>query len=142
MHKIITVDDLTLIFSPLKGLNTASLGIFLCTGSRDEKKSAKGIAHFLEHLLFKGTKSHSHRQIKKEIEGRGGALNGFTSQESTGYYAHFLKNNLKPTLDILMDMVLNPLLKKEDIEKERNVILEEIKMYDDLPASRVSMHLD
>jgi len=142
MHKIIKLDDLTLIFSPSKGLDTASLGVFLCTGSRDEKKSIKGIAHFLEHLLFKGTKKHSHLQIKKEIEGRGGALNGFTSYESTGYYAHFLRKNLKPTVDILMDMVLNPLLKKEDIEKERNVILEEIKMYDDLPASRASILLD
>ena len=142
MQKIIKIDDLTLIFSPLNNLETASLGIFLRTGSRDEKKDTKGIAHFLEHLLFKGTKNYSHRQIKKEIEGRGGALNGFTSQESTGYYAHFLKKNIKSALDILADMVFNPLLREEDIEKERNVILEEIKMYNDLPASKVLMLVD
>lgn len=142
MDEILKVNDVTFIFSPFKDLETASLGIFLKIGSRIEKNNLKGIAHFLEHILFKGSKKYSYRQIKREIEGRGGSLNGFTSQEITGYYAHFLNKNLKPALDILIDMVFNPLIKVDDVEKERKVILEEIKMYNDLPSSRVQVLLD
>jgi len=134
--EILNLDGLTFVFSSIKDIETASLGVFLKIGSRYEKRSQKGIAHFLEHLLFKGSRKYSYNQIKREIEGRGGYLNGFTSQESTGYYARFLNKNLKITLDILLDMVFWPLLKEKDIEKERNVILEEIKMYNDLPSSR------
>ncbi|MCK5492792.1 MAG: insulinase family protein, partial [Candidatus Omnitrophica bacterium] len=115
------------------------MGVFLNIGSRYEKKDVKGIAHFLEHMLFKGSKKYSYRQVKREIEGRGGVLNGFTSQEITGYYANFLNKNLANVLDILVDIVLNPLLKVEDIDKEREVILQEVKMYNDLPSSRVVM---
>ena len=142
MHELIPIKDATLIFSPFEDIQTSSLGIFLKTGSRYETKNIRGIAHFLEHLLFKGSKKYTHKKIKREIEGRGGSLNGFTSQEVTAYYTHFLNKNLKPTLDILVDMVFNPLLKKIDIEKERNVILEELKMYDDLPLPRASAILD
>lgn len=131
-----------MIFSSFEEIQTSSLGIFLKTGSRYETKNIRGIAHFLEHLLFKGSKKYTHKKIKREIEGRGGSLNGFTSQEVTAYYTHFLNKNLKPTLDILVDMVFNPLLRSTDIEKERNVILEEIKMYDDLPLPRASTVLD
>jgi predicted Zn-dependent peptidase len=134
--EILNLEGLTFVFSPIKDIETASLGIFLKVGSRYEKKSQKGIAHFLEHLIFKGSKNYSYLQIKREIEGRGGYLNGFTSQESTGYYARFLNKNSKITLNILLDMVFWPLLKEKDIEKKRNVILEEIKMYNDLPSSR------
>jgi len=111
-------------------------------GARFEERKVKGIAHFLEHMLFKGSRSYSHRQIKREIEGRGGSLNAFTSQEITAYYAHFLNKNLPRALDILLDMVFNPLLKEQEINKEKNVILEEIKMYNDLPSSRAGMLLD
>jgi len=93
-------------------------------------------------MLFKGSKNYSHLQIKREVEGRGGALNAFTSQEIAGYYAHFLNKNLARTLDILLDMVSFPLLKKRDIDKERNVILEEIKMYNDFPSTRAGVLLD
>lgn len=141
-YEIINIKGATLIFSSFQNIETASLGVFLKVGSRFERKSVKGIAHFLEHMLFKGSKNYSYRQIKREIEGRGGSLNAFTSQEITAYYAHFLNKNLKATLDILLDMVYQPLLKKKDIDKERNVILEEIKMYNDLPLPRAIMILD
>ncbi|MBD3264001.1 MAG: hypothetical protein GF375_02720 [Candidatus Omnitrophica bacterium] len=140
--EIIEIGGLKLIFSPLKNIHTASVGLFLKIGSRYEKKSLKGIAHFLEHMVFKGSKKYSHRKIKREIEGRGGSLNGFTSQEITAFYAHFLKKNCLLTLDILLDMVFAPLLDKREIDKERKVVLEEIKMYNDLPASRASILLD
>ena len=142
MHEVININGVDFIFFPFENVETASLGIFLRGGARFEDKKVKGIAHFLEHMLFKGSKNYSHRQIKREIEGRGGSLNAFTGQEITAYYAHFLNKNLPLVLDILLDMVFNPLLKEGEINKERNVILEEIKMYNDLPSSRAGMLLD
>lgn len=139
---IAKINNTNLLFSPMPGLQTASIGIFLKNGARSEPKYLKGIAHFFEHMLFKGTKNYSHRQITREIEGRGGALNGFTAQEMAGYYAHFLNKNVKETLAILIDMVKSPSLEEKEIEKERNVILEEIRMYNDIPSSRVVMLLD
>ncbi len=140
--EVINLDGLTFIFSPFKNLETASLGVFVKIGSRFEEKEKRGISHFLEHMLFKGTKNYTYRQIKQEIEGRGGLLNGYTAEELCAYYAHFLKKNLEVVLDILLDMVFSPALKKEDIEKEKKVILEEIKMYNDLPSNRAAMLLD
>ncbi|MCK4519586.1 MAG: insulinase family protein [Candidatus Omnitrophica bacterium] len=142
MYEAIKINGVDFIFSPFENIETASLGIFLRAGSRIEEKSLKGIAHFLEHMLFKGSRNYSYRQIKREIEGRGGSLNAFTSQEITAYYAHFLNKNLPRAMDILLDMVFNPLLKDSEIDKERNVILEEIKMYNDLPSSRAGVILD
>ncbi|MFH1519686.1 MAG: pitrilysin family protein [Candidatus Omnitrophota bacterium] len=142
MHELISINGVDFIFSPFQNLETASLGIFLRAGARIENTSLKGVAHFLEHMLFKGSQNYSHRQIKREIEGRGGSLNAFTTQEMSVYYAHFLNRNLSLTLDILLDMVVNPLLKSREIDKERNVILEEIKMYNDLPSSRAAALLD
>ncbi|MBU2266194.1 MAG: insulinase family protein, partial [Candidatus Omnitrophica bacterium] len=131
-----------LIFSRLENRETASLGIYLRVGSRLEPKKIKGIAHFLEHMVFKGSKHYSHRKIKQEIEGRGGFLNAYTSQETTAYYANFLKKNFTKTLDILLDMVKQPLFKPGDIDKERRVILQEIKMYNDLPSARAATLLE
>jgi len=142
MPEVIDINGLTFIFNPFVGIETASLGIFLKAGSRFETKDTKGIAHFLEHMVFKGSRKYSCSKIKREIEGRGGSLNAFTSQELTAYYAYFLNRNLITTLDILIDMVFEPLFKPEDIERERKVILEEIKMYNDLPSSRGAMLLD
>ena len=142
MRAVIDLNGAKFIFSPFKNTQTASLGIFIKNGARFEGKKIKGAAHFLEHLIFKGSKSYSCKKIKQEIEGRGGSLNGFTSQEITGYYAHFLNKNAALAADILSDMVVNPLIKEKDVEKERKVILEEIKMYNDLPASRSSAILD
>ena len=142
MYQLTNINGTTFIFSPFKGLETASLGVFIKIGSRFEHKKSRGISHFLEHMVFKGSKDYSYREIKREIEGRGGVLNGFTSQETTAYYAHFLNKNLPATLDILLDMVFYPRLAQADITKERNVILEEIKMYNDLPSSRSASILD
>jgi len=93
-------------------------------------------------MVFKGSKRYSYRKIKEEIEGRGGILNGFTSQEITGYYSHCLYYNAPRVLDILLDMVLFPVLDSKEIDKERKVILEEIKMHNDLPHVRASSLLD
>lgn len=142
MYEIINIKGTDLIFSRFQNIETASLGVFLRCGARFEEEKVKGIAHFLEHMLFKGSQRYSHRQIKREVEGRGGLLNAFTGQEITAYYAHFLNKNLPRTLDILLDMVFNPLLGEQEVNRERKVILEEIKMYNDLPSARAGMILD
>lgn len=117
--------------------DSLSIGIWLNVGARCETEAEGGISHFLEHLLFKGTRKRSAEDIKKAIEGRGGAMNGFTSEEFTCYLVKVLKRDIDTALDVLSDMVLNPRLAPEDIEKERTVIKEEIKMYLDLPSHHV-----
>ncbi|MFH0762689.1 MAG: pitrilysin family protein [Candidatus Omnitrophota bacterium] len=119
-----------------------SLGIWIKAGGRFEDAANKGISHFLEHLLFKGSKKYSCRRIKESIEGIGGSLNAFTSEELTCYLVKLPAVYLDLALDILSDMVLNPTLPEEEVEKERTVILEEIKMYKDLPQSYVHDLLD
>ncbi len=119
-----------------------ALGIWIKAGGRFENQKNKGVFHFLEHLLFKGTKKYSCRKIKESIEGVGGGLNGFTSEELTCYLVKIPARYLDLALDILSDMVLNPSLPEEELEKERGVILEEIKMYKDLPQSYVHELLD
>ncbi|MBM3251860.1 MAG: insulinase family protein, partial [Candidatus Omnitrophica bacterium] len=121
---------------------TVSVGIWIGTGARYENNQDKGAAHFLEHLLFKGSKKYSNRAIKESIEGVGGSLNGFTSEELTCYLAKVPAKYLELSSEILSDMVINPLLKLEDMEKERPVIMEEIRMYKDLPQHIVDEALD
>ena len=82
-----------ILYDASLGRESAGIGLWINTGARYEDFKTKGIAHFLEHILFKGSKKYSHRQIKQEIEGRGGMLNGFTSQEFTCYYAKVLDKN-------------------------------------------------
>lgn len=131
-----------LVYRRMEGVSSASFGIWINTGSRNEDAANNGVSHFLEHLLFKGSKSYSNDEIKENIEGRGGLLNAFTSEENTCYYAKFLGKHLKKVATVLSDMVLRPLLKKEDIDKERLVIIEEIKMYRDLPQFQVQEIFD
>ncbi|MCM8756632.1 MAG: insulinase family protein [Candidatus Omnitrophica bacterium] len=142
MFRLLNIGNVKFIFSPMRGFQTSSLGMFINIGARYEDVQLKGISHFLEHMLFKGSKNYTYKEIKREIEGRGGMLNGFTSQETTGYYAQFINKNWKITLDILLDMVSNPLVIDSEIEKERNVILEEVKMHNDLPHIRVNTILE
>jgi predicted Zn-dependent peptidase len=119
-----------------------ALGVWVKAGGRFEDSQEKGISHFLEHLLFKGTQKYSCRRIKESIEGVGGYLNGFTAEELTCYLVKIPGRYLDLALDVLSDMVLNPLLSEQDIEKEKTVILEEIKMYKDQPQSYVYELLD
>ncbi len=126
-----------LIYKKFPEFHSVAVGIFVKTGSRYEKIEQAGISHFIEHLLFKGTKNRSCNEIKESIEGVGGSFNGFTSTEGTCYWIKILDKYIELSFDILSDMIKNPLLKEEDIEKERNVIIEEINMYRDIPARYV-----
>jgi len=121
---------------------SVSAGIWVKCGGRDEDARVNGVSHFIEHLVFKGTKNRSMRKIKEDTEGRGGSINAFTGEEMTCYFAKAPADQLDLTLDVLSDMVLYASMKPADIEKERAVILEEIKMVNDQPAERASEMLD
>lgn len=135
-------NGLRIISKRLAQAQSVSLGIWINIGGRYETTPQKGISHYLEHLLFKGSKKYSCREIKESIEGIGGSLNGFTSEELTCYLVKIPSRYLIHALNILSDMVLNPSLTQADITKERTVILEELKMYRDLPQNYVYDLLD
>ncbi|HAS83185.1 MAG TPA: peptidase M16 [Verrucomicrobia bacterium] len=130
-------NGLRVISSSIDHFQSVSMGIWLNVGSRYETVAQGGASHFLEHLLFKGTPRRSALQISQDIEGRGGYLNAFTQEESTCYFAQCGFDRLKPSFDVLADMVLNATCSAEDVEKERHVILEEMLMYRDQPHQYV-----
>jgi len=141
-EKSILNNGLKIISHDMPGRESVALGIWIKVGGRYENTGNKGISHFLEHILFKGTKNYSCRQLKESIEGIGGSLNGFTSEESTCYLVKVPATRINTGLSILSDMVINPTLPAPEIKKEKTVILEELKMYKDLPQSYVYELLD
>ncbi|MFH1383478.1 MAG: pitrilysin family protein [Candidatus Omnitrophota bacterium] len=126
-------NKLKVVTHSMKGRESVALGIWFAVGGRYETKKISGISHFIEHLVFKGTPTRNVRTIKAEIEGRGGLLNAFTNEDTTCFLVKIVKKHLPLALEILADMCQNPLFKAIDIERERGVILEEIKMYMDMP---------
>lgn len=138
MYKKVELDNgLKVACLPMREMKSVSLGIWINAGGRYEEENLSGVSHFLEHLVFRGTKKRTARQIKEAIEGVGGTLNAFTGEEFTCYFVKIPKEYLELSLDVLSDIVLNARLDVEDMEKERTVILEEIKMYKDLPMHYV-----
>ncbi|HQB11657.1 MAG TPA: pitrilysin family protein, partial [Candidatus Omnitrophota bacterium] len=119
---------------PMPGRDSAAVMVGVKTGGRYETRKLSGVSHFLEHMLFKGTKNRTTRQIKEDVEGVGGILNAFTGEEVTCYFAKLLKEHYPRALDVLSDMVLNATLPLDEFNREKPVILEEIKMYHDLPS--------
>lgn len=134
MYKIHTLKNgLTIIGEEIPYLKSISLGVWINSGSRIEDEKISGVSHFIEHMLFKGTKNRTSKEIASEIDNLGGQINAFTSKECTCYYVKLLDSHIDIGIDILSDMILNPLFDKNDIDKERLVILEELKMYEDSP---------
>lgn len=119
-------------------VNSISIGIWVKSGSRYEDADNNGISHFIEHMLFKGTKNRSAKRIAEEIEELGGQINAFTGKEATCFYVKLLDEHYKIGIDVLSDMILHPKFSIEDIEKEKSVIQEEINMYEDSPEDLVS----
>src|SRR4030042_3877218 len=117
--------------------SSASIGIWVDVGSRDEDNNYQGYSHFLEHMLFKGTTNRNAREISTIIEQRGGYLNAFTDRDMTCFQARVLGSDIRIALDVLSDIVQNPLLKQEDIDKERMVILSEIDSRADAPGDLI-----
>jgi len=118
-------------------LKSFSLGFWFNIGARDENLRNNGISHFIEHMLFKGTKTRSAKQISDEIESYGGYLNAFTSKEQTCYYGRGLSENFKKTFVVLSDMIQNPSFKESHIKKEAGVVIDELKDIDDNPEELI-----
>jgi len=114
-------------------LETASLGVWVNAGSRDERRDENGISHFLEHMAFKGTRRRTARQIAEEIEAVGGDLNAATGAETTAYYARVLKADVPLALDVLADILSEPAFDREELTREQNVIVQEIGAVADTP---------
>jgi predicted Zn-dependent peptidase len=121
----------------LAHLETVSLGIWVRAGARDESEAQNGIAHFLEHMAFKGTNRRSAFQIARDIENVGGDINASTSMETTGYYARLLKEDWRLGLDVLADILTDPVFDPEEVARERDVILQEIAASNDEPDDLV-----
>ena len=130
-------NGIKVLIEDIKSINTASLGFFVKAGVKNELPGEEGISHFIEHLLFKGTINRSAKEISEEIDDQGGMINAYTSVEKTAYYIQMTSNTLEIGIDILNDMFLNSTFTDENIEKERNVIIEEIRMYEDIPEEVV-----
>ncbi|MGK7370420.1 MAG: M16 family metallopeptidase [Candidatus Halalkalibacterium sp. M3_1C_030] len=129
-----TLDNgLKVVTEKVESVKSVSVGIWVKTGSRNESAKQAGITHFLEHMLFKGTESRSSYDIAMSMESVGGYLNAFTSSEYTCYYSRCLNSQMDKALDVLSDMVLNPSFPEEEVEKEKKVVIEEMKMYRDSP---------
>lgn len=111
---------------------TASYGIFVNTGARDESPEVAGVSHFLEHMVFKGTRNRSAAEVNLQFDRLGASANAYTSEERTVYHATVLPEFQKPVVDLLCDL-MSPVLDAEEFEREKNVVLEEIAMYDDQP---------
>src|ERR1700689_4351957 len=123
-------------------LETASLGVWVNSGSRDEHRDEHGISHLLEHMAFKGTRGRSARQIAEEIEAVGGDLNAATGAESTAYYARVLRADVPLALDVLADILSEPAFDREELIREQSVIVQEIGAVADTPADLVFEHLN
>ena len=123
----------TLVVEDIAYLRSAAIGVFIKVGSRHESSSIAGASHFVEHMLFKGTERRSAREIAESFESIGGQLNAFTSREHTCVYARTLDENVDLAIDIVFDMLFNSSFNQKDFDTERNVIIEEINMYEDTP---------
>lgn len=124
-------NGLRIIYLQIPGAHSASVGVWVAAGSRHETRKEQGISHFIEHMLFKGTTNRTSREISEQMDFLGGELNAYTSKEYTRYYAHTLSENAVKAMDIICDMIQNPLLDKDELERERLVILDEMAMYQD-----------
>ena len=126
-------NGLRIVTEAMPGLASASVGVWVLAGGRHERAEQNGIAHFLEHMAFKGTKTRNALQIAEAIEDVGGYINAYTSREATAYYARVLGADVGLALDVISDIVLNPVFDAREIEVERHVILQEIGQALDTP---------
>lgn len=141
MHqKSVLTNGLRVVTEENSHFHSVAMGVWLNVGSRDEALEENGLSHFLEHLAFKGTPRRSALDIAREIDQLGGACNAFTSKENTCFHGKVLAENLTRAVDLLSDLVLHPAYQPEDLEKERQVILEEIYAQDDNPEDQVQVN--
>lgn len=131
-------NGLRILTVPMPGLESATVTIWVKTGSRFEEKRINGISHFLEHMVFKGSpKRPSAKAISEAVDSIGGEFNAATSKDWTNFYIKARAGSIETAMDVLGDMVLNPLLKSEEIEREKGTIIQELAMYDDTPIMKI-----
>lgn len=131
IEKIILENNLQVVLEHIPSVRSVCFGIWVKNGSRNETKEVSGISHFIEHMLFKGTEKMTAKDIADRMDAVGGQLNAFTAKEYTCYYTRVLDTHFDVALDVLTDMFLNSVFDDSEIVKERNVIMEEINMYED-----------
>lgn len=130
-EKKVLKNGLRLVFEKLPHVKSVSMGIWIGTGSRNETTANNGVSHFIEHMLFKGTKNRTAKEIAESIDNIGGQLNAFTGKECTCFYARTLDSHIELTIEVLADMLFNSNFSERDIKLEKKVVLEEIGMYED-----------
>src|SRR3989344_5109365 len=137
-HRHTLKNKLELLTIPMPQVESATVMVMVGAGSRYESKKINGLAHFLEHMAFKGSKKRpSSLLISSTIDAIGGEFNAFTGKDHTGFYVKARSEHIPLVIDVLADMILNPLLKEEEIEREKGVIIEEIHMYEDTPMRHI-----
>ncbi|NJN71162.1 MAG: insulinase family protein, partial [Nitrospira sp.] len=136
-RKLILDNGIRLVTERIPTLKSVTIGIWVDVGSRDEGPVQAGYSHFIEHMFFKGTAARSATDISREIDALGGEINAFTTRETTTFYVKVLDQHLPKALDLLSDLFLRSRLGKKEIDKERQVILEEIRMVQDDPEDLV-----
>ena len=142
-QKTTLVNGLRIVSESIPYMSSISLGIFAGTGSRHETPAEQGVSHFIEHLMFKGTHRRSAKDIAEMVDDVGGQLNAATDRENTCYYIKVLPEHLSLGMDILSDMLLNSKFADVDVEKERQVVLEEISLYEDSPDELIhDLHMN
>lgn len=138
IHRAKTSSGLRLVALPMQGTGTVTVMAFVATGSRYEDPKEAGVSHFLEHLFFKGSKKRPTTLIISEaLDEVGGEFNAFTSKEMTAFYAKAASKHTKLLLDVLGDMLINPLFQQKEIDRERGVVVEEMNMYEDSPQDSI-----
>ncbi len=142
VEKTVLPNGLTVITEYVPTVRSVAIGLWAATGSRDETQETAGISHFIEHLVFKGTKKRDYIEISKSLERVGGYLNAFTTKEKTCFYARVLDEYCEVAVDVLTDLVFNPTFPPKELEKEKDVIIEEIKSIDDTPDDAIFEDFD
>lgn len=133
VQKTVLSNGISVITEEMPGVESSSIGIWVNAGSRNETRTINGVSHFIEHLLFKGTSSRTALDISREIESVGGVLNAFTGREYTCFFAKILNKDLPKAADLLSDIFMNSKFDPKEMEKEKLVVLQEIKMVEDTP---------
>ena len=141
-RKTILSNGVRVLSEEIPYVRSVSIGVWVMVGSRDEQEKTNGVTHLIEHMVFKGTKKRNVRMIAQSLESVGGYLNAFTSKEHTCYYARVLDEHAEKAIDILSDLIINPLFNAKDLEKEKAVILEELKNYEDEPDEIIHDEFD
>src|SRR5437899_8206853 len=133
IHRHVFPNGLNGIINNMQHIRSITIGIWIKTGSRDDEPEINGLSHFIEHMVFKGTKNRSAEAIARQVDSIGGNLDAFTAKECVCFNIKVLDEHMPIAMDVLSDLVLNPVFDVQDIGRERGVILEEIKMDEDNP---------